>query len=65
MKGFPSGSDSKESPCNAGEPGFDPWVGKIPEKRMATHPKSTCLEDCMDRGAWGLQSVGSRESLNK
>ena len=26
--GFPSGSDSKESACNAGDPRFDPWVGK-------------------------------------
>ena len=30
--GFPSGSDGKESACNAGDlsliPGFDSWVGK-------------------------------------
>ena len=30
MKGFPGGSDVKESACNAGRPRFDPWVGKIP-----------------------------------
>ena len=29
-KGFPGGSDSKGSACNAGGLGFDPWVGKIP-----------------------------------
>ena len=28
--GFPSGSDCQESAHNAGNPGFDPWVGKIP-----------------------------------
>ena len=32
--GFPGGSDSKESACNAGDlgsiPGSDPWVGKTP-----------------------------------
>ena len=37
ISGFPSGSDSKESSCNAGDlgaiPGCDTWVGKIPWKR--------------------------------
>ena len=28
-----SGSDSKESACSAGGPGFDPWVRKIPWKK--------------------------------
>ena len=28
--GFPCGSAGKESACNAGKPGFNPWVGKIP-----------------------------------
>ena len=31
--GFPGVSDGKESACNAGDPGFDPWVGKIPWRR--------------------------------
>ena len=31
--GFPDGSDSKESASSAGDPGFDPWVGKIPWRR--------------------------------
>ena len=31
--GFPGGSDGKESSCNAGDLGFDPWDGKIPRKR--------------------------------
>jgi len=30
---FPGGSDSKESACNAGDPGFNPWIGKTPWKR--------------------------------
>ena len=29
--GFPGGLDSKESTCNVGEVGFDPWFGKIHE----------------------------------
>ena len=33
--GFPCGLAGKESACNVGrfEPGFDPWVGKIPWRR--------------------------------
>ena len=34
LPSFPGGSDGKESPCNAGDPGFDPWVGKIPWRRV-------------------------------
>ena len=30
---FPGSSDSKESACNAGDPGFDSWIGKIPWRR--------------------------------
>ena len=31
--GFPGDPDGKESSCNAGRPGFHPWVGKIPWRR--------------------------------
>ena len=31
--GFPCGSAGKESAYNAGRPGFNPWVGKIPQRR--------------------------------
>ena len=33
LKGFPSGSDSKESAYSTGGPRFDPWVVKIPWRR--------------------------------
>ena len=32
-KGFPGGSDSKESTYNAGDLALNPWVGKIPWRR--------------------------------
>ena len=36
--GFPGGLVGKESVCDAGDLGFDPWVGKIPWRRaLATH----------------------------
>ena len=31
--GLPTGSAGKESTCNAGDLGFDPWVGKIHWRR--------------------------------
>ena len=31
--GFPDNSAGKECACNAGDPGFNPWVGKIPWRR--------------------------------
>ena len=33
FKGFPGGSDGKESACIAGDPGSVPWVGKNPWRR--------------------------------
>ena len=38
MVGQTGGSDSKESVCNAGDPGFDPWVGKIPWRKNGFPP---------------------------
>ena len=35
--GFPGGSESKESACNAGDLGSIPGSGRSLEKRMATH----------------------------
>ena len=32
-RGFPSGSDGKESACNAGVTRFEPWVMKIPWRK--------------------------------
>ena len=31
--GFPGGSDSKESACNAGDPGWIPGLGRSPGRR--------------------------------
>ena len=30
LSSFPSGSEGKAFACNAGRPGFNPWVRKIP-----------------------------------
>ena len=36
-RGFPRGSDGKESACDAGVLGLIPRSGRVPEKGMATH----------------------------
>ena len=37
QKGFPGGSDGKESACNAGDPGSTLGSGRSLEKEIATH----------------------------
>ena len=59
--GFPGGSDGKESACNAGDPGSVPGEGGDPlEKGMAYPLQYSCLDNPMDRGACGLQSMSSQ-----
>ena len=53
IKGFPGGSDGKESTCNAGNPGSIPGSGRSLEKGMATH-----REYHEQRILAGLQSMG-------
>ena len=65
--GFPGGSHSKESTCQCRRPGFDPWVGKIPLKGMATHTSilAWSLENSMDRGAWRATVHGVAKSQTR
>ena len=58
--GFPSGSDSKESACNAGDLGLIPGSGRHPGEVNGYLFQYSCLENSMDRGAWWLQSMGSQ-----
>ena len=51
-RSFPSGLDGKESVCNAGGPGSDPWVGKIPCRKKRQPTPVSLLENFMDRRAW-------------
>ena len=48
--GFPGGSDSKESACNAGDPGSIPGLGRSPgEGNGNPLLQYSCLENLMDR----------------
>ena len=50
--GFPGGSDSKESACNAGDPGSILGSGRSLGKGNGYPLQYSCLENSMDRGAW-------------
>ena len=50
--GFPSGSDGKESACNAGDLGFIPMLRKPLGEGNSYPLQHFCLENSMDRGAW-------------
>ena len=50
--GFSGGSDSKESACNAGEPGLIPGSARSPGEGNGNPLQYSCLENPMDRGAW-------------
>ena len=49
---LPGGSDSKESACNAGDPGSIPGSGRSPGEGNDNPVQYSCLGNLMDRGAW-------------
>ena len=50
--GFPSGSDGKESACNAEDLRLILGLGRSPREGNAYPLQYSCLEDSMDREAW-------------
>ena len=50
-KSFSGGSDSKEFACNA-ELGWIPELERCPGEENGYPLQHSCLENCMDRGAW-------------
>ena len=52
VSGFPGGSDSKESPCNVGDPGLIPGSGRSRGEGNGNPFQYSCLENPKDRGAW-------------
>ena len=49
--GFPSGSDGKESTCNAGNLGSIPGLGRFSGEGLGYPLQYSFLENPMDRGA--------------
>ena len=55
QKGFPGGTNGKESVCQfrrCKRHGFNPWIGKIPWSRKWQPTQYSCLENSMGRGTW-------------
>ena len=59
---FPDGSDSKESACNAGDPGLIPGWGRFPGGGHGNPLQYSCLGNPMDKGAWWATVPGVAES---
>ena len=51
-KGFPGGSEVKESASSAGDPGSIPGSGRSPGEGNGNPLQHSCLENPMDREAW-------------
>ena len=50
--GFPGGSDSKESVCNAGDLGLIPGLGRSLGDGNGNPLQYSCMENSMDGGTW-------------
>ena len=50
-RGFPGGSDGKESTCNAGDLGSIPGLERSPGEGIGYSLQYPCLQKSMDRGA--------------
>ena len=51
-RGFPGGSDRKESAYGVGDTGSIPGLGRSPGEGNGNPLQYSCLENPMDRGAW-------------
>ena len=62
LGGFPGGSDSKESACNAGDLGLILGSGRFPGEGNGYPRQYSCLENSMDREAWQATVHGIAKS---
>ena len=60
--GFPGGSESKESVCNAGDLGLISGLGRSPGEGNGYPLQYSCLENSMDKGAWWATVYGVAKS---
>ena len=58
-------SDGKESACNAGDSGLIPGSGRSPGEGNGNPLQYSCLENSMDRGAWGATVHGAAKSWTR
>ena len=62
-KGFPGGSDGKESACNVEDPCSIPGSGRSPGEGIGNPFQYSFLENPMDRGAWQATAHGSQNQI--
>ena len=60
--GCPSGSEGKESACNAGDLGLIPESGRSPGERNGYLLQYSCLGNSIDRGVWWATIHGVTKS---
>ena len=63
-KGFPGGSDDKESACNAGDLSLSPGSERSPGEGRGKPLQYSCLGNPMDRGAWRATVHGVAKALD-
>ena len=59
---------SKESACNAGNPGSIPWSGRSPGEGHDSSLQYSCRENSMDREAyspWSCKELDTTERLSQ
>ena len=63
LKGFPGGSDGKESTCNAGDLGLIPGLGRAPGEGNGNPLQYSCVEKFHgQRNLAGYNPRGGKES---
>ena len=62
--GFPGGSDSKESVCNAGDLASIPGLGRSLGEGNGNPFQYSCLGNSKDRGAWQAIIHGVSKELD-
>ena len=63
MRGFPGGSDTRESACNARDLCSNPGVGRSPGEGNGYQLQHSNLENSMDRGDWQAMVHGSQSLI--
>ena len=60
--GFPGGSAVENLPANTGGTGLIPGERRSSGEGNGNPPQYSCLENSMDRGAWGTTANGVTKS---
>ena len=69
QRGFPCGSDGKESACDVGDQGSIPGSGRYPGEGHGNPLQYSCLENPMDKrnlvsfSPWGCKESDTTERL--